>query len=333
MTHKTRSVIIVGVLLLLVLSSLACSISGAVNVDGPPDTGQASEEETAVPTTLPAEPTTPPEAEAPQPAEATVLPEADTPQPTEPPAAADTPAPTAPPPTVPPPTAPPPAAPPVESPADQEPLEVAEIPELEVTTLDPTGDGLGHLSTFRQRMTVDFTAQDTGYSGIYHYDAEVNTAEQAIHITVSAEGPAAQELPANQVQAIWIGTQLWLKLGNQPWLPVPESVAEIQFDEQLFSVGDFLPYVQYFQRVSEEVVNGVPSAHYTYDAQDLPTQYGSVSGHGDVYVALDGGYVVRYTLDGSGTFEDYFQGSGTLHLVYDTYDVGAPISIQAPRRF
>jgi hypothetical protein len=50
-------------------------------------------------------------------------------------------------------------------------------------------------------------------------------------------------------------------------------------------------------------------------------------------VALEGGYVVRYTLDGSGTFEDYFQGSGTLHLVYDTYDVGAPISIQAPRRF
>jgi hypothetical protein len=38
-------------------------------------------------------------------------------------------------------------------------------------------------------------------------------------------------------------------------------------------------------------------------------------------VALDGGYVVRYTLDGSGTFEDYFQGGGTLHLVYDTYDV------------
>lgn len=50
------------------------------------------------------------------------------------------------------------------------------------------------------------------------------------------------------------------------------------------------------------------------------------------YVALEGGYVVRYTLDGSGTFEDYFRGGGTLHLVYDTYDVGAPIGIQAPRR-
>jgi len=218
-------------------------------------------------------------------------------------------------------------------PADQEPLEMAEIPELAVTTLDPTGEGLGHLGTFRQRMTVELTSQESDYTGVYHYDAEANTAEQAVHITVSAEGPAAQELSANQVQAIWIGTQLWIKLGNQPWLPVPESVAEIRFDEQMYTVGDFLPYVQHFQRVEpDEVVNGIRSAHYTYDAQNLPTQYGTMSGHGNVYVALEGGYVVRYTLDGSGTFEDYFQGSGTLHLVYDTYDVGAPISIQPPRR-
>jgi len=217
-------------------------------------------------------------------------------------------------------------------PADQDPLEVAEIPELEVVTLDPTGEGLGHLGTFRQRMAVSFTAQDTGYTGVYHYDAEVNTAEQAAHITVSADGPAVQELPANQVQAIWIGTQLWIKLGNQPWLPVPESVAALQFEQQLFSVGDFLPYVQHFQKAGEEVVNGIPSAHYTYETQNLPAQYGSVNGRGDVYVALDGGYVVRYTLDGNGTFEEYVQGSGTLSLVYDTYDVGADISIKPPRR-
>ena len=92
-------------------------------------------------------------------------------------------------------------------------------------------------------------------------------------------------------------------------------------------------YVRHFQRVEpDEVVNGIPCVHYTYNVQSVPTQYGTVSGHGDVYVALEGGYVVRYTLEGSGTFEDYFQGSGTLSLVYDTYDVGAPISISPPGR-
>ena len=44
MMRRTRSVIGVGVLLLLVLNSLACSISGEVNVDAPLDTPSASEE-------------------------------------------------------------------------------------------------------------------------------------------------------------------------------------------------------------------------------------------------------------------------------------------------
>jgi len=325
MTHQIRSIIIGSLALVLMLSGLACSISGDINVDGPLVTPQTGGEETTAP---PAEATPSPEAEPTQPSEATTPPEAETAQPTEAPAA-DTPVPTAPPATPPPPT-----APPAEAPVGQDPLEVAEIPELTVFTLDPHGEGLGHLGTFRQRMSVSFTGEAGGYAGVYHYDADVNTAEQAMHVTISVEGAAVQQLPANQVQAIWIGARLWFKIGNQPWLSVPESVAEAQFDEQLFAVGDFLPYAMYFQRVEpDEVINGILSAHYTYDAQNLPTQYGSMDSHGDIYVALDGGYVVRYTLDGSGTFEEYLQGNGTINLVYDTYDVGVPINIQPPRLF
>ena len=305
--YRGRTAIVGAVVLLLVLSSLACSISGEVNVEGPALTITASEGQSA---SSGSEET--PSSTAPPPVKPTE-------EPTSVPAgdesneSTDS------------------AAP--EAPDDQEPLEVAEIPELEIPTLDPHAGGMGHLGTFRQRMTVSFTGQESSYTGIYRYNAEVNTTEQAVHITVSAEGPAVQQLPSSQVQAIWIGTRLWIKIGNQPWVPVPESVAETQFDEQMYTVGDFLPYVAHFQRVEpDEVVNGIPSAHYTYDAQNLPTQYGNVNGRGDVYVALEGGYVVRYTLDGSGTFDEYFQGSGTLSLVYDTYDVGADISIKPPRR-
>jgi len=43
--------------------------------------------------------------------------------------------------------------------------------------------------------------------------------------------------------------------------------------------------------------------------------------------------VVHYTFDGHATFtdEEFFQGSGALALVYDTYDVGVPIDIKPPR--
>jgi hypothetical protein len=310
--YRRRTVVVGAVALLLVMGSLACSISGEVNVDGPALTIEVGEGETPLPTSLPS----------------TEAGEGETPLPTSPPSIEPTAEST---PVVVEGDATESASPDI--PAGQNPLEEADIPELEIPTLDPHGGGMGHLGTFRQRMTVSFTGQESSYTGVYRYDAEVNTAEQAVHITVSAEGSAAKELPSNQAQAIWIGTQLWLKVGNQPWVPIPESVQEIRFEEQMYSVDNFLPYVPHFERVDPaEEANGILSAHYTYDVQNVATQYGTVSGHGDVYVALDGGYVVRYTLDGSGTFDDYFQGSGTLSLVYDTYDVGADISIRPPRR-
>lgn len=309
MEKRVRWLAVAAAILLVIGSSLACSISGEVNIEGPEITlpSSAGGEEEASPEA----PASPVPTEPPQPAEPTAAPETVE---SEGEGAGE--------------TTPPPPPPP-----DQDPLEVADIPELQITTLDPHAEGLGHLGTFRQRMTVRFTGQESNYTGIYYYEAEVNTADQAVHATVTAEGPAAQALPSNQVQAIWIGTRLWIKVGNQPWLPIPESVAEARFDEQMYTAGDFLPYIQHFQRVEpDEVVNDIPCAHYTYNVQNVPTQYGTVSGHGDVYVALEGGYVVRYTLEGSGTFEDYFQGSGTISLVYDTYDVGAPISISPPHR-
>lgn len=221
-----------------------------------------------------------------------------------------------------------PVPPPTEPPAPQQsPAEPLDYPSL-----DPKGGGLTNLGTFRQRMTVGFTADGSGYSGTYYYyEAEVNTGTAAMHITVRADGPGAAALPANQAEAIWIGSQLWLKVGNQPWIPVPESVAEAQFDEQMFSADDILPHAPPVQNAGDETVNGIPSHHYTYNLNDWPLEYGTITGNGDIFAAANGGYVVRYTMNGHGTFNHYFSGDGTLSVTYDTYDVGAAIDINPPR--
>jgi hypothetical protein len=217
-------------------------------------------------------------------------------------------------------------------PPAEDPLDPADIPELEFGSLDPVEGGLASLGTFRQRMTVDFTGDEVGYNGVYVYESEVNSADQAIRVTIHADGEAVESLPANQLQAIWVESNLWIQIGNQPWLPMPTEAADVEFDQQFFGVSAFLPYVQAFERVGEEDVNGISCAHYTYDAEDLPTQNGTFSGRGDVYVALEGGYVVRYTLSGSGDLEAPFQGGGWIDLVYNTYDIGAEIVVRPPRR-
>jgi hypothetical protein len=318
MMTTNRAAVVWSVVLVLAWVSIACSFSGEVDLDDTEPTSVPAEEATEpspTNTPKPAEPTEPPEA---APTEEVAV------EPTLPPATEVPVEPTEAPPL---PTLPP------ETVEEKDPLEVAEIPELKVPEVDASGGGMGNLGTFRQRMNIKFTADDASYTSVLNYDSEVNTGAQAMHITLGAEGPAAQELPASTVEVIWIGTKMWVKVGKQPWVPVPEDVGALPFDEQMLAVGDFMPYVQYFERVDEREMNGVACAYYTYTADNVPSQYGTVSGSGDICVALDGGYVVHYTLDGHGTFEsdEFFQGSGKLVIVYDTYDVGAPIDITAPR--
>ncbi|HEY88119.1 MAG TPA: hypothetical protein G4N98_00065 [Thermoflexia bacterium] len=313
-----RSKIVFAIISLLLISSLACSVSGQVDVDGPLAETEETPESTPATsaTALPLEEQPPAEE-----VEATITPPEVPPSlPTVAPAAVEPETPEA------------PVEIPTEIPAGSDPLELAaaEIPELMIATLDPTAGGLSNLGTFRQRLSVQFTGQGT--AGTYSYEADVNPPQSAIQITLRAEGPNAQYLPANQLQFIWIGNRAWVKIGNQPWLPVPEEVAAAQFEEQAFEVGDFLPYVPAFTRVGEENINGIATAHYHYAADNLPAECGTVSGAGDIYVALQGGYVVRYTFTGSGTFEGYYAGAGDINLLYDTYDVGAAIDIQPPRR-
>ncbi len=205
-------------------------------------------------------------------------------------------------------------------------------PAVPPTSVDPRSGGLASLGTFRQKMTVQLTEAGTGASGTYHYQADVNTNQPAMHIVVSAEGAGMQYLPSNKVEAIWIGDKLWIKLGNQPWYPVPEAVAAAQFEEYVYSVGDFLPYVPGVQKGGpDETVNGILCHHWVYSVQNAQTEYGTVTGSGDIYTAVDGGYVVRYTLNGQVAYQEIMTGSGTVNLVYDTYDVGANIVIQPPR--
>ena len=316
-----RSLILV--VFLLMISSFACTLSGEVNVGDtgseetePAQTEEAPEATHTMPPTWTPEPTateTPTEPPTEEPAAT----EEPTEEPTDAPTEEATEEPTAPP----------------EIPPDvNDPMEMAaqSIPELQTLTLDPSGGGLGHLGTFRQQLSFNITGE-AGTSATYIYEADVNTSQQAMHITLIAEGEFASALPSNQVQFIWIGNRVWVKVGNQPWVPVPENVAAAQFDEQAIAAGDFLPYVPTFNRVGEETLNGVATAHYTYSAESLATEYGTMSGSGDIYVAKNGGYVVRYTFNGSGDFENYYSGTGDIQVVYDTYDVGADINIKRPR--
>jgi len=223
------------------------------------------------------------------------------------------------------------APPPTEPPPP--PTKAPQTVEGDAYTLDPAAweASLATLSSFRQKVVLDFGADGAGGQSRAVYEGEVTTNPSALHSTLRVEGQAASQLPSNQVEVIWIGEQAWIKVGRKPWVPVPVAALESEYAGQVVGVGDLLPFVQQALRVlPDETVNGIPCHRYAYDLDNLQTDAGMTSAQGDIWVAVDGGYVVRLTLNGQGTYYGTYTSSGTLNLVYDLYDVNTPITINAP---
>ena len=311
-----------GLILVLLLVVLLAGCGGGRDVEVNVYTGDQA---TAAPTVEPTQPPT-----MPSPTAAAVEPTA---TPAEPAPAEPTTEPVEP--------AAPTAAPPTEAPTEAPPQPTApppatEAPQLpdDVYTFDPADweASIATLSSFRQKVVIDFTADGTGVNSKAKYVGEVTTNPTALHSTLTVEGQAAAELPSNQAEVIWIGDQAWVKIGRRPWVQVPVAALESEYAGQVVGIGELLPYIPQARRVMpDETINGIPCKHYVYDINDLQVESGMTDASGDIWVAKDGGYVVRLTMNGQGTYYDTYSASGTLNLVYDLYDVNAPINISPPR--
>ncbi len=190
--------------------------------------------------------------------------------------------------------------------------------------------GLSGLASFRQ--TAVMTLNSNGQSGTVDYWGEFTTNPQATHGRVTLAGLAAAGLPLPTFEYIVIEGSTWIKVGPLAWIPVED--VETFTGQQPFSADDLLFSVPNAQRVMpDETINGIPCKHYVYNTSDLQLPNGYLnSAYGDIYTAVDGGYIVRYTLQGEGTWEQYFGGmTGVINLNYQVFDVNSGIAIQPPQ--
>jgi hypothetical protein len=83
-------------------------------------------------------------------------------------------------------------------------------------------------------------------------------------------------------------------------------------------------------KAGTETVNNVAADHYTFDERALGG-LGLVKSTGEMWVATDGGYIVRYLLRTKGDAGYFGKGiEGTLTWDYEVTDVNQPVAIQLP---
>lgn len=201
---------------------------------------------------------------------------------------------------------------PVVAETEEEPV-ATEVPAAEPTA--ETGDD-SLSSIFPQSLNVSDSAQ--GFDTLDSYQMEMTIATtvsdttQTIHATMIISTDPAQSQMSFSFEGMedmaGMGNMSMTQIEGTSYMIVPEfgciTTAAGETDDAFsnsLDANEFLEEIGEAQLVGEETINGIETLHYTFDetaVQDETTQFNSVQG--DVYIAKEGNYIVRFRLEGEG---------------------------------
>jgi hypothetical protein len=196
-----------------------------------------------------------------------------------------------------------------------------------------TGIDASSFSSYRSQFEMTFVGNDDTGAPMdvrYSISQAYSSDPLASALTMDAVGEGMPGETGN-IQLIQIGNTAY---GVSEGECISYSSDEVVADSQTFSPDDFLMGADFSgaQRVlPNENVNGVMTRHYRFseNAVNLAPN-GLTNVHGDMWVAVDGGYAVRQTISADGAAVAFGGAQGHLEWTYDLLDVNVPVGIEAP---
>lgn len=228
-------------------------------------------------------------------------------------------------------TATPEPAPPTAEPPTAEPT-------VEQLSLSAVTEGLGTLSSYKSRFYMKYGGQDEEgkeATAWWEMQEEFTREPRARRMIVTSS-----DLPDEQ--AAQVGTFEIITIGDTSYMTgfgageaeasciAFSSDEETPADETLYT-PDMLGGISGARYVGTDSVNGVRAKHYTWKESGISFM-GMGSAEGEVWVAADGEYVVRYTTQatGEGAIFGSDLGEGTITVEYDLTDVNSSFTIEPP---
>ncbi|MFO7680267.1 MAG: hypothetical protein R6X34_09470 [Chloroflexota bacterium] len=221
----------------------------------------------------------------------------------------------------------------VESPPQQTTIA---IDELEIAKLE-------ELTSYRYDMVIEVAgknADGTESTQTMLMNLAVSTDPPATSMTMTAEG-TADMADVGTIEFTQIGDTSYIVMTDMGCMVLPaEGEGAISSEEltENFSPDDIMENLDNVTFVGKEKINGIDVLHYTYDETAMKAEdaVGIESAEGHIYVAEDGGYMVRSIMDivGSSAFAadmgtEAFQ-SATTHIEMNLTDVNEDVVITPP---
>lgn len=199
--------------------------------------------------------------------------------------------------------------------------------------LTNTGLDTSTLDSYRSQYEMTFAGtDDTGAPLELRYSANRTSSseQQAASILIASEGTRDSEGESTTLYTQIEDTAYFLS-GGECFVFL---VGDASPGEQVGAPVDFLAGADLSgaERIlPDEDVNGVMARHYRFTGEDVDLSDAGLSDvTGDIWVAVDGGFVVRQEASAERSGVDGDGAQGHLEWTYDVSDVGQPVSISAP---
>ena len=238
---------------------------------------------------------------------------------------------------------------PVEEPAakptdEPKPVEEAETKaEAAISFDDLQMSSLDELTSYRYDVVVDVTS--TGADGVettqtMHMELAVSADPPATSMSMTAEG-TDETAEMGTIEVVQIGDTSYMVMAELGCIVLPAGGDSAMSTDEItdsFSPESITEDLENVTSVGEETIDGVDVLHYTYDAAALQGEdaVGIESADGHIYVAKDGGYMVRSIVDvtGDSAFVEGLQNeefmSATTHIEMNLTDVNEAVEILPP---
>jgi hypothetical protein len=167
----------------------------------------------------------------------------------------------------------------------------------------------------------------------------------AQHVSISGEFPGMGELglgAGDTLEMYVVEGIMYMRLFGS-WVQAPASKGTLDPDQMAFlAAKDVLDGLKVAEYEGKAEYNGVETEHYAFDEgsfapEDLPKGMEIEEASGNVYVAVDGSYVVHMDVTMSGSDLELPTGkqgellrNGTMNIGVDLFDINQPITIQLP---
>jgi len=191
-----------------------------------------------------------------------------------------------------------------------------------------TKAGLADLTSYKATLTLSFDGTLDGKAHKWSKTYTMLSAKEpaALQLTIAKTGDLTNLDPIFMAEAN--GANYERSGENTCNATVIEAGNSLR--DRLEPAG-FLTFVIGAEEVGSETVNAVVANHYTFDERAFG-QLNIVQATGELWVATDGGYIVKYVLATKGDANYFGEGIvGTLSLDYEVTDPGLPVTIELPK--